>query len=65
MSRVEPKDRPPFREAARGRSLIDRRADPHPSQAEGEESVIDEALRNAKGGPAVTPSKDPRYASPR
>jgi hypothetical protein len=46
MSRVEPKDDPaPKRDAERGRtSPAERRADPHPSKAEGEEHDIDEAL---------------------
>ena len=65
MSRVEPKDQPQFRQAGRGRSLMDPRRDPRPSQAEGEESVVDEALRNQDRGHAVTPSNDPRYPSPR
>jgi hypothetical protein len=46
MSRVEPKDtqKQPERKAERGRASADRRGDPHPSQAEGDEHDIDEAL---------------------
>lgn len=47
MSRVEPKDErdQPEREAERGNAPADRRGDPHPSQAEGDELDVDEALR--------------------
>lgn len=47
MSRVEPKDEreQSKREAERGGGQADRRVDPHPSQAEGDELTIDEALR--------------------
>jgi len=47
MSRVEPKDaqRQPERKAESGRARIERRVDPHPSQAEGDEHDIDEALQ--------------------
>lgn len=50
MSRVEPKDtqKQPERRAERGRGSLDRRVDPHPSQAEGDEHDIDEALRQKK-----------------
>jgi hypothetical protein len=50
MSRVEPKDKQkqPERKAERGRGRADRRDDPHPSQAEGDEHDIDEALRRQK-----------------
>jgi hypothetical protein len=43
---VEPKDtqKQPERKAERGRTPADRRGDPHPSQAEGDEHDIDEAL---------------------
>ena len=46
MSRVEPKDRSNQREAGRGHQLPGDRGDSHPGQAEGEERVVDEALRN-------------------
>jgi hypothetical protein len=45
MSRVEPKERPAKREAQEGRRLSDR-VERKPSQAEGDERDIDEALRN-------------------
>ncbi len=47
MSRVEPKDtqKQPQRKAEGGRVASDRRGDPHPSQAEGDEHDIDEALQ--------------------
>jgi len=45
MSRVEPKERPAKREAREGRRQSDH-IDRKPSQAEGEEREIDEALRN-------------------
>jgi hypothetical protein len=47
MSRVEPKDEreQPKREAEHGKTPADRRVDPHPSQAEGDELDVDEALR--------------------
>jgi hypothetical protein len=45
MSRVEPKERPAKREAQEGRRLSDR-IDRKPSQAEGDERDVDEALRN-------------------
>jgi hypothetical protein len=50
MSRVEPKDtqKQPERKAEHGRAARDRRVDPHPSQAEGDEHDIDEALRRQK-----------------
>ncbi len=46
MSRAEPKDeqKHPERKAEPGRRA-DRRGDPHPSQAEGDEHDVDEALR--------------------
>lgn len=46
MSRVEPIERPAKREAQEGRRRPDSDPDRKPSQAEGDESVIDEALRN-------------------
>jgi hypothetical protein len=45
MSRVEPKERPAKREAQEGRRLSDR-VERKPSQAEGDEREVDEALRN-------------------
>jgi hypothetical protein len=45
MSRVEPKERPAKREAQEGRRLTDR-IERKPSQAEGDERTVDEALRN-------------------
>jgi hypothetical protein len=47
MSRVEPKDtqKHPERKAEPGRTRIERRGDPHPSQAEGDEHDIGEALQ--------------------
>jgi hypothetical protein len=45
MSRVEPKERPAKREAQEGRRQSDR-IERKPSQAEGDEREIDEALRN-------------------
>ena len=45
MSRVEPKERPAKREAQEGRRQSER-VDRKPSQAEGEERTVDEALRN-------------------
>jgi hypothetical protein len=45
MSRVEPKERPAKREAQEGRQLSDR-VERKPSQAEGDERDVDEALRN-------------------
>ena len=44
MSRVEPKERPAKREAQEGRRLSDR-IERKPSQAEGDERDVDEALR--------------------
>jgi hypothetical protein len=46
MSRVEPKERPAKREAQEGRRQSAERTDRKPSQAEGDERTIDEALRN-------------------
>jgi hypothetical protein len=46
MSRVEPKERPATREAQEGRRQSAERADRKPSQAEGDENTVDEALRN-------------------
>jgi hypothetical protein len=46
MSRVEPKERPAKREAKEGRRQSAERSDRKPSQAEGDERTIDEALRN-------------------
>jgi hypothetical protein len=47
MSRVEPKaERPAKREAQEGRRRWDDDLDRKPSQAEGDESEIDEALQN-------------------
>src|SRR5438270_13654513 len=46
MSRVEPKERPVKREAQEGRRQSGERVERRPSQAEGEEREIDEALRN-------------------
>jgi hypothetical protein len=47
MSRVERKEHLTPREAGHGRQATgDRRDDPHPSQAEGDEDVVNEALRN-------------------
>jgi len=46
MSRVEPKERPAKREAQEGRRQSGERVERRPSQAEGEEREIDEALRN-------------------
>ena len=45
MSRVEPKERPAKREAQEGRRLSDR-VERKPSQAEGDERDVDEALRD-------------------
>jgi len=45
MSRVEPKERPTPRQAARGRGSAPH-IDRTPDQAEGDERTIDEALRN-------------------
>jgi hypothetical protein len=45
MSRVEPKERPAKREAKDGRRMTDN-LDRKPTQAEGDERTIDEALRN-------------------
>ncbi len=47
MSRVEPKEeRPAKREAQEGRRRPDHDLDRKPSQAEGDQSEIDETLRN-------------------
>ena len=46
MSRVEPKERPPKREAQESRRRWDDGLDRKPAQAEGDERTIDEALRN-------------------
>jgi hypothetical protein len=46
MSRVEPKERPVRREAQEGRRQSAERTERKPSQAEGDERTIDEALRN-------------------
>jgi hypothetical protein len=46
MSRVEPKERPAKREAQEGRRQTGERGDRKPSQAEGDERTVDEALRN-------------------
>ena len=46
MSRVEPIERPAKREAQESRRRPDNDAGRKPSQAEGDESEIDEALRN-------------------
>jgi hypothetical protein len=46
MSRVEPKERPAKREAQEGRRQSGERRENEPSQAEGDERTIDEALRN-------------------
>jgi hypothetical protein len=46
MSRVEPKERPAKREAREGRGQSGERTERKPSQAEGDERTIDEALRN-------------------
>ena len=45
MSRVEPKERPAKREAQEGRRQSSERSDRKPSQAEGDEREVDEALR--------------------
>jgi len=46
MSRVEPKERPAKREAQENRRRWDDDLDRKPAQAEGDESTVDEALRN-------------------
>lgn len=46
MSRVEPKERPAKREAQEGRRQSGERVDRKPSQAEGNERDVNEALRN-------------------
>ena len=46
MSRVEPKERPAKREAQEGRRQSGERTDRKPSQAEGDEREVNEALRN-------------------
>jgi len=46
MSRVEPKERPAKREAQEGRRQPVERTDRQPSQAEGDEREVNEALRN-------------------
>ncbi|HXH40653.1 MAG TPA: hypothetical protein VNN08_18620 [Thermoanaerobaculia bacterium] len=46
MSRVEPKERPARREAKDNRRPMDDDLDRKPTQAEGDEQTIDEALRN-------------------
>jgi len=46
MSRVEPKERPAKREAQEGRRQSGERTDRQPSQAEGDEREVSEALRN-------------------
>ena len=46
MSRVEPKERPAKREAQEARRQSGERVDRKPSQAEGEERAVAEALRN-------------------
>ena len=46
MSRVEPKERPAKREAQEGRRQSGDRVERKPSQAEGDERTVDEALRN-------------------
>jgi hypothetical protein len=46
MSRVEPKERRPKREAQEGRRQSGDHTDRTPSKAEGEERDVDEALRD-------------------
>lgn len=46
MSRVEPKERPAKREAQEGRRQSIERTERQPSQAEGGEREVNEALRN-------------------
>jgi hypothetical protein len=46
MSRVEPKERPAKREAQEPRRRWDDDLDRKPTQAEGDEPTVDEALRN-------------------
>jgi hypothetical protein len=46
MSRVEPKERPAKREAQEGRRQFGERTERKPSQAEGDERDVDEALQN-------------------
>ncbi|HEX3577347.1 MAG TPA: hypothetical protein VHY33_02190 [Thermoanaerobaculia bacterium] len=46
MSRVEPKERPAKREAQESRRQSGERVEQKPSQAEGDERTVEEALRN-------------------